>query len=147
MSSCGDLWGSGSDTGSCEIGGVNIKTHQIFGQWKLLTYSPPRNTTELENNFDLLIVEPGNQMCMVRVENGVATETVFRAEYTHNVRDRRAVVSYTEGAFSGEDPLQYSFSGSCGDTRMRILYNNGSVEQYGLFSVEVQVGSCSSQPQ
>jgi hypothetical protein len=142
---CGDFFADGSSAGTCELGGVSVNTYQIFGKWKLLSYSPPRNPTELEGNYDLLIVEPGDKMCMVRVSNGVATETVFRADYTHNVRDRRAVLSYTEGEFTGEDPLQYSFSGSCGDTRMRVLYNNGVTEQYGLFSVEAAVGECNPQ--
>jgi len=135
----------GSGGGICKTEdpeGVN--TYKPSGQWKRLTYTPARSSSELEVNFDILVVEPGNQVCMTEILNGVQAGAIFRGSYTHDVGAKSMLFTYEVG-LSGQENLQYSFSGSCDDTRMSLRSNDGSVVSYELFNVEANVGDCHPQ--
>ncbi len=129
----------------CQIEGSDpINTYKPTGQWKRVVYNPPRSQAELELNFDILVVEPGNQVCMTEISNGVQAGAIFRGSYTHDVSAKSMVFNYEEG-LSGQETLRYSFSGSCDSTRMSLTSGDGSVVSYELFNVEANVGDCHPQ--
>ncbi len=113
-----------------------------LGSWKKISgYSTPRTAAELELNFDVLIVEAGNRVCVVRVVNGVSMETIYLANYTLDLNTKRISIAYTDNT---SDEARYSITGGCSSTGMSLSYSDGTFETYSLKSKNLSEISCGS---
>jgi hypothetical protein len=134
-----------SSSGVCSSSGEN--TYKFSGAWKkIYGYESPRSAAELENDFHLLMIEPGDRLCEAGVSNSVTTGANYRALFLNNVNKRTVDVQYDEDNQPAPDAeattIKYSFSGSCGDTQLTFRYPDGAVEKYELFNSTVELGSC-----
>lgn len=141
--------GSGGSQGVCETAdGSVVNTYSVFGTWKKIQgYDPPRTATELELNYDLLMVLPGSTMCLVKIENGAAVSTEFVASYSHDVNQKQLGIEVLNA--EGQEPMQanYSFAGSCNRTQMTLSYvgtaaQSSTSERYEVVSKDTASLNC-----
>ncbi len=138
-------FGEESSSGVCSTDGTN--THQFAGAWKKIDgYPTNRTAAELENSFDLLMIERGDRLCEAEILNLVPQGANYRALFTVDVNKRVASVQYDEDNRLAPDAvpteIRYSFSGSCDQTNLLLRYPNGSFEKYRIYGTNVAVGSC-----
>lgn len=136
--------GSGGTQGVCETAdGSVINTYTVFGTWKKVQgYDPPRTSTELELNYELLMVLPGTTLCLVKVENGAVVSTDYVASYVHDVTQKTLDVEILNVAEPEPYQTSYSFAGSCDKTRMTLSYADSTVEQYDIVSKDTSSLNC-----
>ena len=134
-----------SSSGVCSSTGDS--TYKFSGAWKkTYGYESPRTPAELENDFHLLMIEPGDRLCEAGISNSVTTGANYRALYVNNVNKKIIDVQYDEDNLPAPEAevttIKYSFSGSCGDTQLTLRYPNGAIEKYELFNDTVELNSC-----
>jgi len=119
------VWLQGcAENGKCVTEASSTNTYNVIGKWKKISgYVPSRSKADLELNYEYLIVEPGTKACLTTVVNTTPTSFVYYGDYTNSVPNRR--LTLPDGGSAG-----YSFSGSCGDTKMTLSYSDGTVESY-----------------
>lgn len=154
LGSCTPLGIAGDGAGLCTTeDGTQVNTYQLVGKWKKITpYDPARSDTELQTNFELLIVENGvvsgtsqTPLCAVEVVNSGISQVNYRGVYSANLTAKTVDIQFTEGTLgTGSATATYSFSGSCSDTRLSLTYDGGSTETYKYYAgaSSVQSGDC-----
>jgi hypothetical protein len=147
LSAC-NPFGDYASGGICASTGET--TYRFSGAWKkVYGYSTPRTATELETDFDLLEIEPGDRVCEAGITNGASTGANYRALYRINTTQRTVDLQYDENNVPAPDAtattVRYSFQGTCDDTELLLRYPNGAVEKYSHYSSTVEVGSCDPQ--
>jgi hypothetical protein len=121
--------------------GTEVDFSTPFGSWKKVSgYSTPKSTADLELNFDVLIVEPGNRICLVRVVNGAVSETVFQGTYVNDVTLKRIAIEIDDETLNAS----WRISGGCSDPTFSLSYDNGSAESYEIRSKDLSQVSCSA---
>jgi hypothetical protein len=148
MASCNPFGEDSAGAGLCSTTGIN--THRFAGSWKkVYGYATPRTDEELETNFDLMLIEPGDRMCEAEVINSAQTNANYRALFAIDVNDRTISVQYDENNAPAPDAtptvVRYSFSDSCDETKLILRYPNGTFEKYEIFGTSVPIGSCDPQ--
>jgi hypothetical protein len=154
VSACSPLGTSGlaATKGVCAADGSN--TYSLFQQWKKISpYSPSRTDTERVLNYDLLIIESGvkvgttySALCAGAILNGGFSSTLYKAQYTHDVKAKKLSITYNAGYdHTGTTDATYSFTGSCDKTRLRLSYTDGTSELYELHSSKVEDNACETE--
>lgn len=116
---------------------------EIFGTWKKIDgYTDgDRSENRLEYDFQLLVVERGNRMCEAEVVNKAQNQTSnFKADYTHDIANRRLDISYTYStinALRAGDRSAADYRMGCRGQKpsMTLEYDSGLVEIYEIWAV------------
>ncbi len=130
--------------------GASINTHQVIGKWKKISgYSDNRSQATIALNHDILVVQPAysngvSRACLIPVDNGTPRSTaLFKANYENDLDDKKVTYTFDSGGGSAPDTVaNYSFAGSCGETRMTLNYANGESEVYEIINQEVTEPVC-----
>lgn len=124
-----------------ESGGDSINVREIYGTWKMVTgYTDGvRSEEELQNDFDVLVVQTGGALCRVSYVSQSPIETAFTGIYSQDVNANRLEITLI-APISVEVSATYSFAGGCSNPTMTLRYNNGAVEKYQFRSKDVGDG-------
>lgn len=111
--------------------GDSVNVREIYGTWKMITgYTDGnRTSTELENDYDVLVVQTGGGICRVGYVSQAPVETVMLGVYEHKVTAKKLNLQLDVPA-NVDVTATYSFQGSCADPRMTLRYSNGALETY-----------------
>lgn len=121
--------------------GASVNVHEIYGTWTMTSgYTDgPRSAAELENDYDVLVVQTGKAICRVTYVSKAAMETAFVGTYTNNVNAKSMAISLLAPT-TAQVTASYSFSGGCSAPTMTLRYNNGAVERYNFRSKDTGDG-------
>jgi hypothetical protein len=137
--------------GSCAAGSFTL-----FGKWKLtrgypinFKYGPTPTPEELIYDFRVLIIEPGDNMCMSDVVNrGMKDPPLYRRKYTHNISEKKLEMDmfWQDGQNVRpwlRESATYTVTGCGGDKPvLTVTYSNGREEVYSVYSRQVRGGDC-----
>lgn len=117
---------------------------EIFGTWKKTEgYSDgDRSPNRLEYDFQLLVVERGKRMCEAEVVNKAQNQTSnFKADYTHQISERRLEIEYTYSTIDAVrvgDRSSAEYRLGCRGLKptLTLEYGSGLIEQYEIWAVD-----------
>jgi hypothetical protein len=128
----------------------------VFGKWKLVKGYPASwayggsNPTpqQLQNDYRVLLIERGEDMCMVNVINRALQDPpVFRMKYSHDIAKQvlniQVFYNGTNLQTWQKESVTYKLTGCSGAKPILTLtYANGYTETYEVFNRSINGGDC-----